>query len=622
MITKILKFKQFLFILVVVTLVIISFSPTMAASPNTLADNQYPKAMHDNQNTGQSQYTGPQHNNTKWNYTTGNIDSRITYAPSIGPDGTIYMPTRFNNGTNYMANLYALNKDGTKKWNYTINDGIYNENCYNQFVGSPTITADGTIYIINEFHDSTRTYGLLYALNPEGTMKWKYILNEGASVYISGSPAVATDGTIYFSSEFLASDYSSWNGNFYALKPDGTKKWNYTIGNYADSSPAIGSDGTIYFRSDDNNLFAINPDGTKKWNYLLPYGDIRGSPAVATDGTIYLSSNFNNDGILFALNPNGTLKWNYTIKEVTEVFLESSPSIAKDGTIYVGGYFRNGRSVTGNLYAFNPNGTFKWNFKTPLFISREAVIGADGTIYFGDGGAVGTFYALNPNGTKKWSLDVEPTTAGAIDSDGTLYFGIKNGTTDTLYAIQDPKADLYINSWASKANSTVGETIKLTFKVGNNGPNTAQNVVFTLPIPEGMEFVSANTDLGTFTYNPTTRIITWNLGDVVVGDPYLWANVRALNAGTYIFFPRLTTNTYDPTLNQNTQSITFNALNPVPINPINPVPVNPVNPVNPVPVNTAEAANIISMQDTGTPIVPLAIAVISILGGLAANRRK
>jgi len=28
------------------------------------------------------------------------------------------------------------------------------------------------------------------------------------------------------------------------------------------------------------------------------------------------------------------------------------------------------------------------------------------------------------------------------------------------------------------------------------------------------------------------------------------------------------------------------------------------------------------MRDTGTPIIPLAIAVLSILGGLATNRRK
>jgi hypothetical protein len=94
----------------------------------------------------------------------------------------------------------------------------------------------------------------------------------------------------------------------------------------------------------------------------------------------------------------------------------------------------------------------------------------------------------------------------------------------------------------------------------------------------------------------------------------MWLSLHIIKAGNYLINPKLRTSTYDPTLNQNTQSITFNA--------INPVPINPVNPVNPVPVNTVEAANIISMQDTGTPIVPLAIAVLSILGGLAANRRK
>ena len=440
MITNVPKFKLMTILLMLISLLVISLTPVMASSDDALADSQYPKDMNDNQNTGQSQYVGPQNNSTKWNYTTGDPDSEIRYAPSVGPDGTIYLPTAFNNGTNYLANLYALNPDGTKKWNYTIFDGILNENCYNYFVGSPAITQDGTIYITGEFHDNTRTYGMFYAFNPDGTVKWKYILNEGAAVYMSGSPAVGTDGTIYFLSQFLSSDYSRWNGKLNALNPDGSEKWNYIVSDGTSGgttgSPAIAPDGTIYFvylffSDTASNLYALNPDGTKKWNYLLENEYISDHPVVASDGTIYVASSNH----LYAINPEGTIKWNYS---PSNGFLESAPSVAKDGTIYVGGSITDSNGYQGILYAIDPLGNLKWSFNTVYDVNTAAVIGADGTIYFGDGGGLKTFYALNPDGTIKWSLAVQPMTSAAIARDGTLYFALNLDGTYYLYAIQGP----------------------------------------------------------------------------------------------------------------------------------------------------------------------------------------
>ncbi len=425
-----------------VTLFAISISPAMAASTDALADSQYPKSMNDNQNTGQSQYVGPQNNNTKWNYTTGDANSTIGYAPSIGPDGTIYVPTRFNNGSNYMANLYALNPDGSKKWNYTIVDGL-NSGGYNSFRGSPAITKDGTIYINGEFHDNTRTYGFVYALNPDGTFKWKYILNEGATVYMSGSLAVGTNGTIYFTSQFLTDNYLRWKGKLNALNPNGTKKWEYIVNDGIDGvsrySPAIAPDGTIYFvystwnNYNSCNLYAMYPNGTKKWNFLINNENSVSHPSVASDGTIYLTTRKN----LYAINPDGSFKWKYT-PNINNCNLQTSPSIAKDGTIYVAGSYNDGNSYLGILYAINPDGTLKWSFITTQVVMNGAAIGADGTIYFGDGGVADTFYALNPDGTVKWSLAVQPTTAAALDRNGNLYFGILKGRVSMLYAIQGP----------------------------------------------------------------------------------------------------------------------------------------------------------------------------------------
>jgi len=41
----------------------------------------------------------------------------------------------------------------------------------------------------------------------------------------------------------------------------GTLKWRYATGNWVSSSPAIGSDGTIYVGSNDYYLYAFTSNG-------------------------------------------------------------------------------------------------------------------------------------------------------------------------------------------------------------------------------------------------------------------------------------------------------------------------------------------------------------------------
>ena len=52
---------------------------------------------------------------------------------------------------------------------------------------------------------------------------------------------------------------------FFAINPDGSEKWHFDPGHWVDSSPAISSDGTIYFGSLNGNLYAFYPNGSTKW---------------------------------------------------------------------------------------------------------------------------------------------------------------------------------------------------------------------------------------------------------------------------------------------------------------------------------------------------------------------
>jgi len=75
------------------------------------------------------------------------------------------------------------------------------------------------------------------------------------------SPAIAEDGTIYFStgSYSLASGYQP--GEVYAVNPDGTLKWSYSSAKTF-FSPAIGENGWICLMGQDYRVYTLSPERT------------------------------------------------------------------------------------------------------------------------------------------------------------------------------------------------------------------------------------------------------------------------------------------------------------------------------------------------------------------------
>jgi outer membrane protein assembly factor BamB len=360
---------------------------TASVSHAQLATSPWPMISHDPSHTGLSTVGTSGNNGTlKWalNISSGGISS-IDPSPVIGADGTIYVGS-------IDGNLYAVNPDGTQKWAFgisgaesspaigadgTIYIGSGDGNLYAVTDGgqgtvtekwafatngnvppSPTIGSDGTIYVGSDD---------LYAVNPNGTLKWKFVVGG-----VESSAAIGADGTIYAGSD---------DDNLYAVNPNGTQKWKFTTGGVVYSSPAIGADGTIYVGSEDQSLYALTDGGqgivTEKW--ALATGElVQSSPAIGADGTIYVGA-----GALIAVTDNGTSatqKWSFGSSGEGI----SSPAIGADGTIYVG---------TGALYALNPDGTQKWALAGGAGVALSSPsIGADGTVYISSGD--GHLYAV------------------------------------------------------------------------------------------------------------------------------------------------------------------------------------------------------------------------------------
>ncbi len=231
---------------------------------------------------------------------------------------------------------------------------------------------------------------------------------------------------------------------------------------------------------------------------------IYGSPAIGSDGTIYIGSNDKN---VYAINPDGTLKWKYT----TGNYIYGSPAIGSDGTIYIG-------SNDKNVYAINPDGTLKWKYTTGNYIYGSPAIGSDGTLYIG-------------------SYDYK------------------------LYAFKDPDADLNTTVTVDNETHNIGDNLNITFNVSNNGPGTAFKTILTYTLPGWLKYIDASANMGTVSYNATTRVITWNIGDFKVVDAATMNLLtQVITSGTYSITPNLTTITSDPNLVANTGSVSVTVL--------------------------------------------------------------
>ncbi|HEC76638.1 MAG TPA: hypothetical protein ENI33_05225, partial [Thermoplasmatales archaeon] len=256
--------------------------------------------------------------------------------PCIGPDGTVYFET--HGKTSY---LYAILPNGTLKWKFETEG----------YVSSTPAIYNNTIYF-------TDMYGYLYALDFDGNLKWIFDLKYKSLC----NPSVDKNGVIYCSTALPGRV-----NRIYAVYPNGTLKWEWIspFGGSGDTHGFAITNDTIYFSTYEGILYALDFDGNVKWYADLstsytpsPYSNL---PAVGKDGTIWITCNRYDRGTgplhayLYAFTPDGEKK--YEIKLVSsEPYYHhwpGSPSIAKDGTVYVATFADpvSGTETFGYLYA-------------------------------------------------------------------------------------------------------------------------------------------------------------------------------------------------------------------------------------------------------------------------------
>ncbi|MEJ2358459.1 MAG: PQQ-binding-like beta-propeller repeat protein [Deinococcales bacterium] len=188
--------------------------------------------------------------------------------------------------------LPANPKPGTLVWEYQTGF-IYQSYLYS----SPALARDGTIV----FGSGDRH---IYAINPNGTLKWKVPTHKGNEPreypYASGmpfaAPSIAPNGTVYV---------PVMGDGLYALNPDGTLKWHAPTNEVLDHAAAIAQNGTIYL-APLRHLDAYHPDGRLAWTFQDPTSTdftLESAPVIGNDGTLYVTST---SGTLYAIHVTAT----------------------------------------------------------------------------------------------------------------------------------------------------------------------------------------------------------------------------------------------------------------------------------------------------------------------------
>ena len=278
----------------------------------------------------------------------------------------------------------------------------------------------------------------------EGDLRWRY----DSGTQISSGIVVGSDGVIYFGNRY---------DGLFALNSDGTLKWKYSPTNArVDSGGALSNDeSVVYFGGDNGQIYAIyTATGIAKWVYDVPpasSGYIYSGIVVDVNDNIYYGPG---GGRAVSLTPAGNLRWSV---DLTELLPDSDESYA--GMLIVGNYVYSATFKGLFKYAL-ADGAEIWQHAPPNGAQGTGIsVGADGTIYYG---CTNFFYAVNPlDGSEKWSYPVSNygCTANAVGSNGNIWFVDCSGANTKLIVL-DPDGNLVwdyaLPDWVGSGVDTTG----------------------------------------------------------------------------------------------------------------------------------------------------------------------
>lgn len=219
-----------------------------------------------------------------------------TYGTVVVTQDNVAYLTSANNGIySYDMNAIAEDQSALLKGQYKINNASYYTS------GALAVDLQGNII-------GAAGSGRIFSINDKLLQNWLYPNDSELSKIEQSGVAIGIDGTLYVS--------GSENKKMYAINPNGTIKWIYNTIGIIQCVPAIDNLGNIHIVDCDGNYYIIKDNVTDPIELfcgILSTGGISiasnggwTSPLIAGDGLIYTSFSTSDGNVtLFCLEVSG-----------------------------------------------------------------------------------------------------------------------------------------------------------------------------------------------------------------------------------------------------------------------------------------------------------------------------
>lgn len=398
----------------------------------------------------------------EWSFDYDNTEGTAS-TPSISANGTCYFATA---GAE-VGRFYAINNDGTVKWEYTPFSNTFNY-CP---MGSILIGNNGILYTWGTQANSDG--GLCFlAINDSGEQladsPWPMLRHDKNHTGLAQNQ-IQPQPNIYYhptALDFGFVEPVNSSTDTIRIKNTGTTNlsinWNlesevFTISDVFNKKQMTDSiiepndslvmvirfspvenklyHDTLLFITNDSDqpivYFSLkgkdSKEGNLKWVTHLP-DVVTNSPAIDDFGTIYISGRRK----IFALKKGGQIKWEYNIPTIYQNYADNITISSDNKFIY--------SPNKDCIISLDSSGIFKWNYQlignqwfTPLALSTS------GSIYFGELSwfAGGHLYSLSPQGSLVWKYEtgMDHQYEPVVDKNGNISIS-SNGLGGKIFSIQ------------------------------------------------------------------------------------------------------------------------------------------------------------------------------------------
>lgn len=394
-----------------------------------------------------------------------NLNQIRSVSPALSLDGSrVYI-----NSEDHFIRCYNT-ADGSEVWAFNMRNDVYGTGTSGNSHATPSVGADGTIYI-----GTGTSSGKLFALNPDGTVKWvayndpeKGFWNKGnaAAPYIGPTTAIERGNYVYIANRGSAGTCVCFDKNTGERKGFVTRSGDPLAGPAGgfQTDVVINPNGLMYLYCNTYGVAAVslsafaydNTAAYMSWE-AVHKNDTKCSGASAIDAEGNFIALVQNNAMtnVVCITPEGTVKWlcPITTAGITD---QGGIVIAPDGTIYAS--MKMSGEYAGGIVAVNPDGSLKWHFQKFENVSSAPVVDRSGNIIFAT--EAGNLYIVAPDGQQELlAVDMAKVIAESSSSvsadwtpgkgkiwsspilsdEGVIYFGLTNvadATKSLLVAVK------------------------------------------------------------------------------------------------------------------------------------------------------------------------------------------